>query len=101
MNTNREVVGWRSRLYVGAPNSNHKISVKYAKRIHNWAASVKLRAYTVYPAMGCWEGQPEETAVIEVLGHRITKKMISALRAALGQQAIYMTKERIRSAIVS
>jgi len=75
--------------------------VAYAKKIHNWAASVKLQGYTVYRATGYWQGQSEDTAVIEVMGFRITKKMILALRAILRQQAIYMTIEKIRSATIS
>jgi len=97
----KENIDWRTRLYVGSPNTTHRMSVAYAKKIYNWAASVKLQGYTVYKATGYWDGQAEETAVIEVMGFRITKRMILALRAILGQQAIYMTKERIRSAIVS
>ena len=96
----KENVDWRTRLYVGSPNNTHRISVAYAKKIHNWATSVKLQGYTVYRATGYWQGQAEETAVIEVMGFRITKRMISALRAVLGQEAIYMTMEKIRSALV-
>ena len=100
MRTSKEICGWRTRLYVGAPNKTHRISLSYAKKIHSWASSVKLQGYTVYRATGYWQGQAEETAVIEVMGSKITKRMISALRAVLGQEAIYMTMEKIRSALV-
>ena len=96
----KENVGWRTRLYIGAPNKTHRNGVSYAKKIHNWASSVKLEGYTVYKATGHWQGQAEETAVIEVMGFRITRRMILALRATLKQQAIYMTMERIRSTLV-
>ena len=96
----KEINGWRTRLYVGSSNRTHRMSVSYAKKIHSWAASVKLQGYTVYNATGYWEGQAEETAVIEVMGSRVTRRMISALRAVLGQEAIYMTMEKIRSTLV-
>jgi hypothetical protein len=100
MSIKNEIIGWRTRLYVGAPNNTHRISVSYAKKINDWAASVKLQGYTVYRATGYWQGQAEDTAVIEVMGFRITRHMISALRATLGQEAIYMTMEKIRGALV-
>jgi len=97
---NEGSIGERTRLYIGSPNRTHRLSVAYVQKIHRWAASVKLQGYTVYNATGYWEGQSEETAIIEIMGHRITKPMVLALRAKLQQQAIYMTVERIRSRLV-
>jgi hypothetical protein len=96
----RENVDWRTRLYIGAPNTTHRISVAYEKKIHSWASSVRLQGYTVYRATGYWEGNAEETAVVEIMDYRVTKRMIRVLRTLLGQQAIYMTMEKIRSALV-
>jgi hypothetical protein len=96
-----ESVGLRTRLYIGSPNSTHRLSVRYVKKIRSWATSVRLQGYTVYRATGYWEGKGEETAVIEVMGHRITKRNVQALRATLRQQAIVITTERVRSTVVS
>ena len=100
MRTSKEICGWRTRLYVGAPNTTHRLSVKYVKKIHSWAASVKLTNYTLLTGKGYWNGNEEGTAIIEYMGPPIKKCKVRALKDTLRQDAILLTVDKVRSTVV-
>ena len=101
MTTINEIIGWRTRLYVGAPNTTHRLSVKYVKKIHSWAASVNLTNYTLLTGKGYWKGNEEDTAIIEYMGPPMKKRKVRALKEKLGQEAILLTVDKVRSTVIS
>jgi len=91
---------WKTSLHVGAPNDTHRIDGRYVMSVGEWAKAVRLQGYTLYRTMGYWEGQKEESLVIEVMGRRITDRMVQVLREKLKQQAILVDTHRVQSHLV-
>lgn len=61
-----EATGWRTRLYVGAPNDTNKIDPAYLGYVKQWADFVNLEGCTRFRTDGMYKGQEEQGLVIEI-----------------------------------
>jgi hypothetical protein len=91
------ILDTRFRLYLGhnIPGSAETVNVAEATRI----VSRAFEGFTVYEAVGYWQGKPEATTVYEILAPRARGHEITALAKALHyygrQDAVLVTSEPV------
>jgi hypothetical protein len=88
----------RIRLYVGQNNSTKRLETA---KLRKCLKDCGIVGYTLYKSLGIWDGIPEKSNVVEVIGAGLRKtvlnRTITTIKRQLRQDAIFVTNEVINA----
>lgn len=72
------------RMYVGSNNETHELEKEKLAGI----VARYVKGYTIYEALGMWNGEAEKTAILEISGAFPLLKMIDEIKREMKQEAV-------------
>ena len=81
---------FKIEIYIGSPNSTHRINRAYLNQVKRWSNSFFAAGYTLIRGRGFWNGGSEESLVLTAytLKTEDLGKELKALAKTLNQKSI-------------
>ena len=76
-----------TKIYIGSNNITKIVEESKIKDILNNF----YKGYTIINSIGLWEGIPEKSIIIEIIGEEVKKEVIAILKEDLKQDSILVT----------
>ena len=89
---------WVQRVYIGSNNKTHRVELK--KIVNFFTNTLGIKGFTLFKTLGYFEGKPEKSVVVEIVGtlpngKLINSKNIENLRILLGQYSIIVATSKL------
>ena len=88
---------YRIEIYIGSDNDSRRINAVYLEKVKKWANSTFPEGYTLVRAEGYFNGNPEDSIVLQVLldYDPNLRRQLEKLKKELRQDSILVVKSKV------